>query len=127
MNHNLAYRARACRNFHFLPGMRVFDTETGEFFRVQAPDERAGKGAEESNRDLLIDGSDPATIGCLLSLVREGFGESILVSGHEDQWVIVRAKFIDEGPRGMTGLTIGRIDGNSEFEVLVLALEQLNE
>jgi hypothetical protein len=107
--------------------MRVIDTETGECFRIQAADERAGKGVEESIRDLVIDGDDPATIGCLLSLAREGFNEAVLVSGIDDKWMLVRAKFIDDGPRGKTGIAMGHIHGESEFEVLVKALEQLNE
>ena len=69
----LARRAVACKGWRWRPGMaywwlddrdRVADTEPGDLRR---------------DGSLLPDLTDPATLGCILALVREAWGDPRLV------------------------------------------------
>ena len=64
--------------------------------------------------DLLPDLTDPATLGCLLALVREAWGERTIGIEWEDGeaagWLI-------------TGIEHNEISGDTEAEALVAALE----
>jgi hypothetical protein len=96
----LARRAVACRGWRWMPGMA--DCWGG---RV-----REGDGLDRAT--AFPDLTDPATLGCLLALVREAHGQTTLspVNGGKRCWFL--ADF------GTTAL-----QGESEAELLVAALE----
>lgn len=69
----LGRRAVACKYWRWMPGMAVLGGFAGadrlfadKWGMIHAPDEDAG---------MLPDLSDPATLGCLLYLVREATGQ----------------------------------------------------
>ena len=64
----LAKRAVACRGWRWMPGMR---TDLGE----RVSDDDAQTDAPTNWTDDLPDLTDPATLGCLLTLVREAWGK----------------------------------------------------
>jgi len=74
-----------------------------------------------SNRFYFVDGSipdltDPATLGCLLALVREAWGQGVYLLP-DGGWYV-------KGARLQDGSTIGLgICATSEAEALVAALE----
>lgn len=85
MNHemqDLARRAVACEHWHWMPGMLAVDG--AERFRVSIVSHGYPQGVDEQppmkvNVDLglrwLPGLTDPATLGCLLALVREAWGD----------------------------------------------------
>ena len=77
----LARRAVACRHWRWMPGMLAQPTR----LRVT---ETTGIGSG----DYLPDLSDPATLGCLLALVREAWRDRFLVAQedycHRALWCI---------------------------------------
>lgn len=131
----LGRRAVACKHWRWIPGMRMeVGTESGSaLLRVLDVDPDSGplvfaegdaigiapKGAfwlrdlQSDHSDLcgpVPDLSDPATLGCLLALVREALpGAWVLPDG--DQWHAFRAN--------MTWVS----SGATEAEALVAALE----
>ena len=121
----LSRRAVACRGWRWMPGMRT----DSKFARVVAVDssERAPCGSEEgaTNDDchavwldgvpLLPDLTDPATLGCLLALVREAWeSPKANVSWVTDDKCMV---VFD------TGHAQRFLLGDTEAEALVVALE----
>jgi len=89
----LARRAVACKSFRWMPGMLVVGSlRYGEWpFRVcylSSLNLRGDPGA-------LPDFTDPATLGCLLALVREAWGEPTYLptclDAHDEAWVIESA------------------------------------
>ena len=133
MNHSLSARAIASPYFSFLPGMRVIDANTGSAQRVVGEDEvaRTGEarllsiaskdGLAPEGADLVLDGDDPATIGCLLSLVRMHLPYSIVV-GEAQEW-----RFAWSPDPHNTDYLVRSLSGQSALEVLVLALEHIHE
>lgn len=102
----LARRAVACKAWRWMPGMRWWtDDDRGRLDDFQP--EYMGRPTH-----ALPDLTDPATLGCLLALVREAWGEDTWVQ-HEDEWtcwVVLN----------------GQLDhhvGATEAEALVAALE----
>lgn len=102
----LARRAVACRGWRWMAGMsywwnghqdRVADTEPGTL---------------RTNGELLPDLTDPATLGCVLALVREAHQQDSLspVKVGRDRWCLA--------DYGTTAL-----DGDTEAALLVAALE----
>jgi hypothetical protein len=86
---NLAKRAVACKGWRFIGGMRVLDPIGPQPQRISDDDE-----GEASWRDdyWLPDLTDPATLGCLLALVREARSEPTYLptclDAHDEAWVI---------------------------------------
>lgn len=77
-------------------------------------------------RDALPDLSDPATLGCLLALVREAWEHTderpVMVGRQGQLWVVTRAPDPnEEGLAGMFSKILGK--GATEAEALVAALE----
>ena len=133
MNHSLSARAIASPYFSFLPGMRVIDANTGIPHRIVGEEEiaRTGDarllsiaskdGLAPERAELVLDGDDPATIGCLLSLVRVHVPYSLLV-GNGMEWRFAWSP----DPQNMD-FSIRSLSGESALEVLVLALEMIHE
>jgi len=68
----LAKRAVACKGWKWMPGMAWFDERFLQY-RVQSE-----AHAVVMHEDRLPDLTDPATLGCLLALVRDAYGDSAL-------------------------------------------------
>ena len=129
----LARRAVACKHWRWMPGM-----QTQDFTRVCYGTGYSARGWDEwDNTCSECDGgivtltsaclpefSDPATLGCLLALVREAWGDEWLACKGEysptgSNWLVYSGK-----PHGRGFLT--RVAGTryeSEAEALVAALE----
>ena len=102
----LAHRAVACKGWRWMDGML-----TDEGWRVRPSDLPLGCVA-------LPDLTDPATLGCLLALVREAWDddEAYAIPWHDEDggWTIC----VREAER-----SINVSEGNTEAEALVAALE----
>jgi len=108
----LAKRALACKGWRWMPGMRVVRDDGHSY--VLVCEVSAGK----VNPDWLPDLTDPATLGCLLALVREAWGMptgiTVTYSSDEGLWGVSWS--------GAThGGWCGR--GRTEAEALINALE----
>jgi len=114
MNKELAKRAVACKRWRWMAGMKAVERRSAPtaWFRV------------EENVTFLLgewkyplpDLDDPATLGCLLALVREAQGDCTI-------WTMVDVD-CDESAWICTGLEVGEIgSGYSEAHALVAALE----
>jgi hypothetical protein len=106
----LSRRAVACKGWRWMPGQRWIVT------RVAPLEDYAGRIVEYGRRAPdgpgLPDLSDPATLGCLLALVREAGGDSKTCARpdlEDDVWYVVTR----------SGLAFAA----SEAEALVAALE----
>ena len=117
---DLARRAVTCPGWRWMPGMRATWLDDGRpARRYGSPGETAGwisdySGKERSifDADALPDLDDPATLGCLLALVREAWGDPTLCSTRwDDGWRIDARRALDS------------IRGATEAEALVAALE----
>ena len=125
----LARRAVACKGFRWMPGMRtdsglrlvvVWGTYNTASVLSDGIDDAHSETV--SLVDELPDLTDPATVGCLLALVREVWGDhaTSFANGYEE-------------PQKMWSVYNGRINsddygheiatGSTEAEALVAALE----
>lgn len=112
----LAKRAVACRGWRFMGGMLVSDA----IGKQRIYDDVAGE-PYWSTDGWLPDLTDPATLGCLLALVREAWGDphasvwyddEFWQSGHRWSWFAKKQTCVDYG---------------TEAEALVAALEAVLE
>ena len=133
---NLARRAVACKGWRWRPGMLTHEgylltRKRGDLWTCAAQDGR-GLGrilglARLSLRGSFPDLSDPATLGCLLALVRKAWGDPTFYV------VCAGVKIKDTDVFGwdffgqFKGLSCRGLLYRSEAEALVAALEAANE
>ena len=116
----LAKRAVACPKWRLMPGML---TDEGRRVMQVWPDNLGIKWSHLlDNRvvrdaDALPDLTDPATLGCLLALVREAWGDPtlcVVLDTSDGRWCVGRWE---------DGLAMRGRGGATEAEALVAALE----
>ena len=116
---SLARRAVACRGWRWMPGMRwSTSTKDGQDGHGRLDDYQPEYMGRPS--DALPDLTDPATLGCVLALVREAWGLPIWVRtgdyGNEVCWC--------DGPSSISVVFFDRdADADSEASALVAVLE----
>ena len=104
----LARRAVACKGWRWMPGMLAWRPDCPPL-RL-ATDEVTEIALQDHG--WLPDLIDPATLGCLLALVREAHGDPHAYLAPGDGWFV--------GRRARDGI-VG--EGDTEAEALVAALE----
>ena len=109
----LAKRAVACKGWRFMGGMLVADA----IGKQRVYDDVAGEPYWSAD-GWLPDLTDPATVGCLLALVREAWGddEAYAIPWHDEDggWTVC----VGEEDR-----SLNVSEGDTEAEALVFALE----
>ena len=121
MNKQLAERAVACPRWRWLPGMRSV-SHGGHSRRLDPPSNARGlhpwwTWSQGECGEGLPDLSDPATVGCLLALVREAWGDryvyAMRLNVRRQIWVV----HVPSDRHNIHG------EGETEAEALVAALE----
>lgn len=116
---DLGQRAIACKGWRWMPGMLAFPSEGMLTTPVRLTDGR------DWPQDIGLrepDLTDPATLGCLLALVRGAWGMptgiTVIYSDDEGRWEV-----------SWSGATHGGICGfgATEAEALVMALETVEK
>ena len=109
----LARRAVACPRWRWMPGMLRLRYAPG----MADHGKREGRVKAREDWSYAPDFADPATLGCLLALVREAWSEPLLsVAWAGGGWYVVQ--------RVRHGVDALRwIDAATEAEALVAALE----
>jgi hypothetical protein len=113
----LASRAVACKGWRFMEGMRTVDRV--RIYYVGADGSHIGyrNGYELCEDGGLPDLTDPATLGCLLALVREAWGDP-----HASVWY--DSAYLQSGNRwSWHAKEHSLVDYDTEAEALVCALE----
>lgn len=121
----LARRAVACKGWRWMAGMsRLRDCPPNmvDFLKKDGRVPESGDDWPYEEWKVLPDLSDPATLGCLLALVREAWGDhaTSFANGYEepqDVWVVHNGRFSSDD----YGHEIAK--GSTEVEALVVALE----
>lgn len=108
----LGKRAVACRGWRWMPGMRCVRNDGLSYVVVCAV------SASKVEPTWLPDLTDPATLGCLLALVREVWGDSEMhMTLGAKGWVWLT------GESRVYGVVMPINAGDTEAEALVAALE----
>ena len=128
---DLARRAVACPGWRWMPGMRATWPDDGRpARRYGSPDETSGWVSDYSGKerigwtdaDALPDLDDPATLGCLLALVREAWRDDSI---HCASWMTSEGVvwWDAESRRDSVNAGLWRARGTIEAVALVAALE----
>lgn len=118
MSPDLGARAVACKGWRWMAGMRLKDgdlvvSRRGDGAPIACSPAVLFGEFPTSREGALPDLTDPATLGCLLALVRDAWGESGLhTMFHDDHW---RVWFFNDNHRWF--------EGSTEAAALVAALE----
>jgi hypothetical protein len=111
----LGRRAVACKGWRWMPGMLV---RCGDWLPVRMVSVDAARAALLSE-NAIPDLTDPATLGCLLALVREAWGDDWISTG--------RMAYLDGSSVWVVTMTFGQRLGTRQAETeagaLVAALE----
>ena len=115
----LARRAIACPRWRWMPGMVT--TYGQRIARVDADGYtvayQRGGHLQTVEADALPNITDPATMGCLLALVREAYNDSFAHVEYElGEWIVWATP---EGRRGKYSMSVRK----TEADALVAALE----
>jgi hypothetical protein len=117
---DLARRAVACKGFRWMPGMRwETDDDHGRLDDFQP--EYMGRPA-----DALPDLTDPATLGCLLALVRDAWGAPralVRLSSNGKSFHLFDVDRVTITKGNWAAFLCGDWGVQSEAEALVAALE----
>jgi len=139
----LAIRAVACKHWRWMPGMRVMYNwggicrdrflcmdETYMHLSVEdGPPEDVRpmtwirKKHESFARDCVPDFDDPATLGCLLALVRQAWPAAPASTNYHGCYDPQRGHYHVWTCYYCTGTSWEQVTGDSEIEALVEALE----
>lgn len=112
----LGKRAVACKGFRWLPGMLAVEWAAPGMGLTGGRPVRVDERWHEVGV-WLPDLTDPATLGCLLALVREAWGDHYAFVGWFDpHWKVIRCR-----TESLIGCLAGR--GDTEPEALVAALD----
>lgn len=111
----LGRRAVAARRWRWLPGTLAVvpparDGSTGYLNRITE-----GTGPVNSSK-AYPDLSDPATLGCLVYLVREAWNNPTVTTA--------RSHPFSGGPPWVVGISMRAFSGQTEAEALIVALEE---
>lgn len=113
----LARRAVACKGWRWMAGMRAL--RDGRYWQgitdVRVSDPLHDGGYPGFFPDL----EDPATMGCLLAMVREVWGKPAVSMFWGDYWQVVYTSDVEDGCAGHEHMG----DGDTEAEALANALE----
>lgn len=112
MNIELVRRALACKHWRWMPGMRTV-RDDGHGFHIGCT-----VAASKVKPEWLPDLTDPATLGCLLALVREICGDSemhLTLGGAGWVWL--------SGESRVANVVLDIPAGKTEAEAITLALE----
>lgn len=121
----LAHRAVACKGWRWMPGMmrlRVTPPEMRDYLRREGRVPDTGDDWSYGGWPVIPDLTDPATLGCLLALVREVWSDAeahIALGGAG--WVLL------SGESRVATVVYPIKPGQTEAEALVHALEAANE
>jgi hypothetical protein len=120
----LGRRAAACKHWRWMRGMlasngeeyvRVFFTSANHLHLIELEDDEFGMVRIPKDTCLTPDLSDPATLGCLLALVREAWVQDDMGAfRHKSRWCV------EHTPEGSQ---CSAFYGETEAEALVAALE----
>lgn len=135
-NEELARRAVACKHWRWLPGMlelescdRVFDVDSGVVRMAETDCEGERYYFHVGDEYRCPDLTDPATLGCLLALVREARRDAYINVVRDGGGWFIRT-WDSEGNEEVFSLVDGcGLAGSfgSEAEALVAALEATDE